>query len=153
MTKLNLEDIMNQMELISDEGNSFLNKATGRLVHVNNAEMRHARDGGDDESMPDWQKENVQIARAVLGNDNFIQLPTEDQIHESDLVEAFCLSLADDHIRSEVINSFKQEPGVSRPFRDLLFTLRLGEDWYMFKREAYRRVAVEWCERNHFEYI
>jgi hypothetical protein len=43
--------------------------------------------------------------------------------------------------------------GAFRRFKDKIILLGVEDDWYKFKDEALKKIAVEWCETNEIECI
>lgn len=154
MPRLNLEDIVNELELISDEGDSFLNTMTGQLFHLSNDELRHARDETDqDTDLPDWQQENIRIAKEIARTTHYLQLPTKDEIDEFGVMEKFCSSFADDHIGKTLYRSLKGGNGAKGKFREVVARHALGAEWYAFKREAFRQIALDWCNKHTLDFV
>lgn len=42
--------------------------------------------------------------------------------------------------------------GAFRRFKDTVHRVGMAEKWYSFQYEAYKRMAIEWCEENRIEY-
>ena len=43
--------------------------------------------------------------------------------------------------------------GAFRRFKDNIYQYNLEEDWYRFRDEAIKRIAIEWCEDKGINYI
>jgi predicted transglutaminase-like protease len=102
-----LDDIIDAMELQTDETTSYLNKETGRVATITDEEFRAAEDDKSIEDFPDWQHENIRIAKEVLETDDYISLPSKFDINEYGIMERFSLSIADDEIRDTMCRSIK----------------------------------------------
>ena len=42
--------------------------------------------------------------------------------------------------------------GAFRRFRQLVERLDILDDWYKYKEKEQRKLAIEWCEENGFNY-
>ena len=45
-----------------------------------------------------------------------------------------------------------QGKGAFRRFKDYCFDVNIIQDWYKFKEERYKQIAIEWCEQNDLKY-
>jgi hypothetical protein len=90
--RVKLNDIIEGLELQSDESSSFLDKTTGKVVLISDYEMRAAEDEDPIEDFPDWEQELVRIAKEIVDETgNYIDLPTKFDINEYSIMEKFCL--------------------------------------------------------------
>ncbi|MCK4789778.1 MAG: hypothetical protein KAV87_38920 [Desulfobacteraceae bacterium] len=146
-----LKDIIDGMEFQSDEIASYLNKRTGEVVTITDEEFRAAEDNEPIEDFPKWQHENIKRAREVLETDDYISLPSKSDIHEYEIMERFCLSITDDEIRERMYRSIKGS-GAFRRFKDNIQRNNRVEDWYKYREEAIKQIAIDWCEENDIEF-
>src|SRR5512141_1835979 len=63
-----LSDLIDPLELDSPEHLTYFDRKTARFVLVDKIVMRAVQEGDDDllNSLPDWQKPEVEIVRAIL---------------------------------------------------------------------------------------
>ena len=155
MITVQLENIINELELISDEGNSFMHKTTGRLFHISDKELEYAEKGlaANHDILHNWQNENIQIAGEIIKTDNFIQLPTKDEINEYGMMAKFCLSFPGIKIPVEIPESVSGNNTVYWELMEIIRKNNIGEYWYNFKREAFNRMAIEWCTINSIDFL
>ena len=78
-------------------------------------------------------------------------MPLEFDIHEYRLMERLCLSLENDKLRDIMHYSIKGK-GAFRRFKNNIRKYNLEQDWYEYRDEALRTIAIEWCEENGIEY-
>lgn len=45
-----------------------------------------------------------------------------------------------------------QGKGVFRRFKDYCFESNIIQDWYKYKEQKYKEIAIEWCKQNELEY-
>lgn len=153
MTKVKLEEIIQAIELAHDEYRAYLNKNTGEVVTLSDDELEAAEEGKPLDKLPEWQKESIIIAQEIFEdeNDNFILLPSKYEIHEYRIMEQFCLSIEDTELRENMYYSIKGK-GAFRYFRDNLRRFNIEDDWYKHRENAFKRIAIEWCEDNEVSF-
>ena len=147
-----LKDIIDEMEIQSDFHSSYLNKKTGEIVMVTNDHFQVAEDEDDLSDHPEWEQGAIKLAGEVLESDDYIELPTKFDIHEYSVMEKFCLSLNDEELSDKMYHSIKGK-GAFRRFKDNIYECGIEEDWFKYRREAFKRIAIDWCEDNNIPYV
>ena len=46
-----------------------------------------------------------------------------------------------------------QGKGAFRRFKDYCFDENIIQDWYKYRDERYKEIAIEWCKQNELEYM
>ena len=151
-TQVKLSDIVEGMESQSDEMSSYLNTKTGEIVFVSGDELSVAEEGEGLDGSTEWGQESLETAREILYSDDYTALPSQWDIHEYRIMERFCLSRDDEGISETLYRSIKGR-GAFRMFKSAIHRLNIVEDWYRFRDEAFRRMAIDWCEANKIEYL
>ena len=147
-----LDDIIEAMEFQSDEIQSYLNKKTGQVVTISYEEFSAAEQNRSIEDFPDWQQEQIRVAEDILYSEDYMPLPDKFEINEYRIMEKFCLSLNDDEIRNDMYYSIKGR-GAFRRFKENIHRYDIAEDWYKFRDEMIREIAIEWCLYNNISFI
>lgn len=149
MRKINLEDIVNELELISDDGISFLNKTTGQFFHFSSKEMEYAENGIDiNRSLPEWQIKKINNVREIFKSNNYVKLPTKNEINEHGLMINFLRNNPNQNLIKEVVN-LEQDNNVNYwQLRKVILQFNIGDEWYRYKREAFQKIAIDWCYKN-----
>lgn len=132
--------------MASDEMSSFVNTSTGEVRTVTHEDIQLAEDE-DDPSAPDWQREAVEDARAVINSDEWVELPSKFDIHEWEMMDRFALSRSDDEAMSELRGSLRGR-GAFRHFKATLRRLDLEDDWFAFKRRTLEAMARAWISEH-----
>ena len=149
---VSLESIIDGMETQSDESTSYLNKKKGEVILVTDEELQAAENGDPLEEYPEWQQEAIQVAQDVFENfGDYIELPSQFDIHEYAIMERFCLSIEYERISEELLSAIRGG-GAFRRFKDAIHRLKVAEAWYRYRDQAYRQIAIEWCEQHGIEY-
>jgi len=65
-------------------------------------------------------------------------------------MERFCLSL-EEALRDKMYAAIKGS-GAFRRFKDSIHNYGIADDWYKYKEESFREIAIEWCKDNDLEY-
>ena len=148
---VSLKDIVDEMDVLSEEFSAFLNKKTGELVTLNSEDLSVAEDDDDIDGYPEWQQEMIIKARDVVSSDEYLPLPSKFDIHEYDIIENFCYSVKDDKIRKDLLYKIKGS-GAFRRFKDAIHVHGIEEEWYRFRQEELEKVAIDWLEANQISY-
>jgi len=147
-----LADVIDGLESQSDESDSFLNKRTGEVVLITDEEMRAAEDDEPIEDFPDWQQNQVRVAKEIIAETgDYIPLPTKFDINEYSMMERFCLSLDDPEISDVLYGSIKGS-GAFRRFKDAIHKYDIADEWYSYRNDALKEIAIEWCRENGIEF-
>ncbi|MFB0553592.1 MAG: UPF0158 family protein [Phycisphaerae bacterium] len=150
--RVKLNEIIEGLEFQSDERHSFLDKRTGEVVSISDEEMQAAEDDEPIEDFPDWQQDLVRIAKEIVDETgDYIELPTKFDINEYRIMEKFCLSLNDSEMSDTLYSSIKGS-GAFRRFKDAIHEYDIADDWYKYRNDALKEVAIEWCQEHGIEF-
>jgi len=149
--RVKLEDIIEGLEFQSDENRSFLDKRTGQVVLISEEEQNAAEDDEPIEDFPDWEQDQVRIAKETNETNDYIPLPSKFDIHEYSIMERFCLFLNDADTRNIFCRLIKGS-GAFRRFKDAIQDYGIADDWYNYRNNALREIAIEWCQENSIEF-
>jgi hypothetical protein len=148
-----LKDIVDALEMVSDELPSFLDLDTGEVQTLHRELLGEAEECGDDEEpdLPAWQAEEWEVAKRIVFSDRFRKLLTKFEVHEWSIMRDFADSVESERIREELSNSLHGK-GAFRYFKDTLRRHRMESAWFAFRTEALAEMARDWCEENHVEW-
>lgn len=85
-----------------------------------------------------------------LDEHGFIRLPRSFDIRNYDIMEDF-VNTQSGPVYDRLAKAI-QGKGAFRRFKDTVYDLGIDQEWYDFEAEAYKRIAVRWCEENELEY-
>ncbi len=148
---VSLRDVVDELELLSEERTAFLNKRTGDLITVSEEELSAAEDEEDLADHPEWQQEMIAKAREVIESDDYLPLPSKFDINEYKIMEDFCYSIQDGRVGGNLLHAIRGS-GAFRRFKDGIRSLGIEEDWYRFRTQALETIAVAWLEENEIRY-
>ena len=146
-----LTDILEGMDLQSDEQSSFLNLTTGEVVSITDEELRAAENDVPLEDFPTWQHDAIRIAGEIVETDHYLPLPDRFEIHEYRIMERFCLTVEDEDLRGDLCDAIRGR-GAFRRFKDRMQVYGMAEEWYRYRDAALREIAVAWCEAHGLRY-
>ena len=157
--KVKLQDVVDQIEVQSGESAAYLNKKTGEFFMVGEDELLESEFGSEfgseDEEvlddLPEWQRESIQKAREINESDDWIELPTQRDVHEYHIMEQFAASLENVEATNRILQTIRGS-GAFRRFKHTLDDLNLWDEWTKFKSEGLERIAIEWLDENGIEY-
>lgn len=80
-----------------------------------------------------------------------IILPTQHEINEYQIIVDFIETIDNLEIKSN-LQRLIQGKGAFRRFKDYCFESNIIQDWYKYKEEKYKEIAIEWCKQNELDY-
>ncbi len=153
--KAKLSDLIDALEFDMPEHCTRYDRERGRVVTVEQSVLRDVEEGNDQAlaTVPQWQKEQVEIARAILADtgDRFIDPPDKFEFHEYRQMERFIQSVTDPAAAEQLWRAIKGK-GAFRSFKDTLHRLELQDRWYRYRDKAMKEFAVAWAEQNQVPY-
>ena len=150
--RVKLNEIIEGLEFQSDEKHSFLDKKSGEIVLISDYEMNAAEDDEPIEDFPDWEQDLVKIAKEIIDETgDYIGLPSKFDIDEYSIMEQFCLSLNDSEM-SDTLYGLIKGGGAFRSFKDAIQEYDIADDWYKYRSNALKEIAIEWCKEKGIEF-
>ena len=80
-----------------------------------------------------------------------IILPTQYEINEYQIMVDFIDTIDNEKLKTE-LQRLIQGKGAFRRFKDYCFESNIIQDWYKYKEQKYKEIAIEWCKKNELEY-
>jgi hypothetical protein len=150
-----LDDVIEAFELCSEERKYYFNTITNEVISIGEEEMGIAEDYDDDglENYPEWQQDEIEAAIGIIENwDNYLELPTRFEINEYDIMVEFCDSIDNNKIGSLLYEALEGK-GAFRRFKDSVIRYNVEKKWYDFRDAVFKKIALEWCEKNNINVI
>ncbi len=97
--------------------------------------------------LPDWQKEEAELAVLIETTDQYLALPDRLEVNEWNIMQEFCLEVKQDHIRAALLGAIRGAHPFRR-FKEQIGNHNLWEEWNRFRRQAFGEILREWCEEN-----
>ena len=138
-----------------DDALSFFDRETGEVEAVSKDLPGQAEDDGTDE-MPDileWQEEAWETVRRIVANDKgFVSLPTKFDIHEWQIMSDFSNEVESAEIRAELLDAI-HGAGAFRNFKAAVRRRGIEDEWYKFRAEALRQIAIDWRQEYDIAWV
>ena len=136
--KIRLEVVIDAIETADDVFLQFYDMLMGETVYL--------------PSSSSVAEEDPELAALLEDQaDRFVRFPTQYDIQEYSIMEAFAESLLDEKMADELLRAIRGRGAFAR-FKQTIRYLGIEARWYAFRARAYRELAVEWCKENDFEY-
>ncbi len=146
-----LSELIEAFEFESEEMVTRFDRETRRPVHVERHIVSAFEEGEEDElgDLADWQKEELEIAKAVAEDDGerFIALPDKLDFHEYRHMERFIGTVKSAQAAEELWRAIKGK-GAFRYFKDTTSRLGLLDQWYQYRDAALKEHVMDWAEVN-----
>jgi len=148
-----LSKMVEVLDIQSDEDSSYLDKNTGEIITLRDEDLCAAEDGESLDDHAQWEQENIQSAKEILSDshDAYLALPTKFDVNEYRIMERFCFSVKDEEISEALYNAIRGR-GAFRMFKDCIYRFGIADDWYKYRGEALKGIAVDWCMANDIAY-
>jgi Uncharacterised protein family (UPF0158) len=156
MKPIKLSELIEALEFDSDEHETRVDLENGRVVMVDRSVLS-AVEEGDEESLgdvPDWQKQEVEIARAMVDDsgERFVAAPDKFEFNEYRQMERFIQTVADSAKAEQLWRAIKGK-GAFRYFKDTANQLGLLKQWYQYRDEAMKEFVVDWAEAHQIPVV
>lgn len=146
---VSLTEVVQGIEMQSEETRSWLNRETGQLVAVSNDLLRIAEESEPEEEpdLLEWQKPEWKNVKEIVASDHYVRLPTMHDVHEWGIMQEFALAVEAPGIREELLHAI-HGGGAFQRFAAALRSYGIEKSWFAFREEALKLFAKTWCEQN-----
>lgn len=151
MKPVKLSELIEALEFESDERVTKVDLQCGCVVSVDRSILSSLEESDEDSlpDLPDWQKEEVNIAKAIVADsgERFVDAPNKFHFHEYRQMERFIGTVEDPEAAEELWRAIKGK-GAFRYFKDTASRLGLLEPWYRYRDDAMKEFVVAWAAAN-----
>ena len=152
MKPVKLSELIDALEFDSDQRVTKVDLQNGCVVSVDRSVLG-AVEESDEESLgdlPDWQKDEVEIARAIVADsgERFMDVPDKFDFHEYRHMERFIGTVENADSAEQLWRAIKGK-GAFRYFKDTASRLGVLEQWYRHRDEALKEYVVNWAEAHN----
>ena len=163
---VSLRDLVDELQMLPNEGTAYLNKVTGKIITVTDdaietvvamdSEFEAEIEEGDDlivGEVSDLQTEYYEEVKKVLLSDpDYLKLPSRFDIHEYGIMERFYLSVPDGKASDVLLRKIRGS-GAFRRFKDTIYQYGIENDWFAYRDDAYKEIAIAWLESKDIAYV
>jgi hypothetical protein len=150
MEVVSLRDVVEALDLQSDELRSCLDPDSGEIVTFSEEEASFA-ESDDWEDAPEWMKEFLPKVKRALEYDRMLELPDRVHIDEWRMMQDFAEEQEQCRCRPELLSAVRGA-GAFRHFKNAIQRLGLEDSWYRYREAAFEQVAKDWLEENKIPY-
>ena len=150
MPVVSLRDVVEALDLQSDELRSCLDPDTGEIVTFSEEEARIAQ-GGEWEDAPAWMQEYLPKVKRALEDDRILELPDRVHIDEWRMMQNFADEKEQCRCHPELLSAV-HGAGAFRHFKDAIRRLGVEDSWYRYREAAFEQVARDWLDENKIPY-
>lgn len=152
MKPVKLSELIEALEFDSEEHVTRVDLQKGSVVMVDRF-VFDAVEEGDEESLrdlPDWQKGQVEIARAIVedSGERFVEAPDKFDFHEYRQMERFIGTVENADAASQLWRAIKGK-GAFRYFKDTASRLGLLQQWHQYRVNAMNEFVIERAEARN----
>jgi hypothetical protein len=148
---VSLRDVIDEMEIMSDEATAYINRKTGELITLTDEILALAEDPDEAADAPQWEKDLLPKVQEVTASEDFIPLPGKFEIHEWSIMERFARSVSDGDVRDELESALHGRGAFGR-FKDALHRRGIVDAWYRYRDAALEEIAIEFLEAQGIEF-
>jgi Uncharacterised protein family (UPF0158) len=143
-----LEDLIDALEEQSDSLLPYLDRETGEVQLITDESLLLADAEPEEiDLLPDWQKEEAELAVRIETSDQYLRLPDRFDVNEWNIMNEFCHEVKREEIRATLLRAI-QGSHAFRRFKDQIANHNLWNEWNRFRRQAFGEILRDWCEEN-----
>ena len=132
--KVKLSEVIDALDFTNDEIEYYYNPDNEKIFMSNIGEFENLNEDELDELF-----------------EKSIMLPTRYDINEYEMMEDFAETTKDTRLQNQLYISLNGS-GAFRRFKDTCINYDIIDDWYKFRDEKYKEVAINWCKDNNIEF-
>jgi hypothetical protein len=141
-----IKDIVDALEMQFEEMASYLDLDTGKVETISTSLLREAEESEDDD--PEMKQDHEwAIAKRIVSTDRFLRLPDKFEVNDWEIMHDFALSVRPESTSQDLLRALHGK-GAFRYFKDVVHSRKLDQQWYAFRDEALKRIAIDWCKEN-----
>ena len=155
MKSMRLSELLVALESESPEHLSLIDLQEGRFVIVEDWVMRAVQEADEEalRDLPAWQKEEVNIARAMVedASERFVPAPKKFDFHEYRHMERFIGTVEKSEAADQLWRAIKGK-GAFQHFKNTASRLGLLDQWHQYRDEAIKQFVIDWADDRKIPY-
>jgi hypothetical protein len=156
MKPVKISDLIQVLEFDSDEYGNWVDLQTGSVVRLAHSLISAIEEGDEEalESMADWEKEEVEIAKVIVADsgERFVGAPDKFDFHEYRQMERFIGTVEDSADAEQLWRAIKGD-GAFRYFKDTASRLGVLKEWYHYRDNAIKEFVRDWAEAHQIPIV
>lgn len=132
---IDLNEIIEGLEYVNSclDENVYYNTETKEVFYPDDLEYED-----DDENLDEIMEKSI-------------KLPSKYEINEYGMMQEFIETIENDLIYNKLLSAINGR-GAFRRFKDTCIDFDIIDDWYKFRDEKYREIAINWCKENNIKF-
>ena len=148
---VSLHDVVNEMDVMSEEYTAYINRKTGELVTLSEEDILLAEGDEDADELAEGEQDLLPRIREVIESDDYVELPSKFEIHDWSLMERFCHTVKNTAVQDTLLNVIHGS-GAFRYFKDTIHRLDIADDWYRYRQQALEQIAADFLESQNIPF-
>jgi hypothetical protein len=148
---VSIKEIVDELDVPEELFLSYVDRETGKVHSFSRELLSFMEDGGQEDEVDDDELEDFKLVNLIFQNDRMLRLPTSREINEWSIMEEFAENIGAKRARKQLLDALHGR-GAFRRFKDTACRLGIEKDWFRYRDQALRNIAIEWCEENGLEY-
>lgn len=129
-----LSKIIEGLEMINDIDDCYYNPESDEIFLSNIGECENLSEDEIDELF-----------------EKSIILPTQYEVNEYQIMEGFIDTIDNLEIKNN-LHRLIQGKGAFRRFKDYCINVNIIQNWYDYREQRYKDIAINWCKGNNIQY-
>lgn len=143
-----LDELIDALEEQSDSLFPFLDRETGEVELISDESLSLSdREPEETALLPNWQREEVELAVRIETTDRYLALPNRFDVNEWNIMNDFCHGVGREVIRNGLLRAIQGDHAFRR-FKDQIANHNMWAEWNRFRRQALEEIIRNWCEEN-----
>ena len=155
MKPVKLSALLEALEFDFEDTRTFVDLENGCVCMVQRSVLSDMEEGDEEalSDLPDWQKDEVEIARAIVADSGkrFVTPPDKCEFHEYRQMERFIGTVRNAEAADQLSQAIRGK-GAFRYFKDTADRLGLLNQWFQYRNDAMKEFVVDWAEDNNVPY-
>ncbi len=158
---VSLRELVDELQTLSDESHVYLNKLSGKVISITNDDFAMAENADEsgielDDDLNEYSELEIDFFQEVMKvaavDNDYLKLPSKFEINEYEIIERFCLSFPNTKISNALLEKIRGS-GAFRRFKDTIYRYEIEKNWFQYRDEAYKEIAISWLENHGFAYV
>lgn len=150
MVKIKLSEIIEYFEIASGIESVYFNKKTDQRIYY--SESTGEIFLTDPNTSKEKELDEDEFDYITEEDNNWVKFPEQYEVNNWKIMEEFCYQIEDENLKTEALNAIHGN-GAFRRFKNLISKREQLDEWNKYQEKEYKRIAIEWCEKNSIKYI
>lgn len=153
LIKVEMSELIEALETATDSVSGYYCISRNEFIMIDHEARRWVEDQLDINDAPEWMKAQIEHAKAIEEGykKDYYPLPDKFDIDEYAMMNRFAHRINNVDSSREVMQAIKGR-GAYRMFRKAITDHGLLDQWYGFRKQCYKELAIDWCQRYGLDY-